>query len=152
MPAPKFLLDTNILFHLLRADELGKYVEAQYRLREVPYRPFISIVTAAEIWSLVSRRGLGETRREALEKMMANVLAVDISDRSVLDAYIGIDLFSHSQGISMGKNDLWIAATAKVTQATLLTTDKDFDHLDPKYLRRVWIDPEKFRLSPIKDK
>lgn len=35
-----------------------------------------------------------------------------------------------------------IAATANVTTATLLTTDKDFDHLDPSYLSRVWIDPK----------
>jgi len=41
----------------------------------------------------------------------------------------------------MGKNDLWIAATAHVTGATLLTTDKDFDHLDPQFLVRVWINP-----------
>lgn len=41
----------------------------------------------------------------------------------------------------MGKNDLWIAATASVTGATLLTTDGDFDHLESAFLTRVWIDP-----------
>ncbi len=41
----------------------------------------------------------------------------------------------------MGKNDLWIAATANATGALLLTTDKDFDHLDGAFLNRVWIDP-----------
>jgi tRNA(fMet)-specific endonuclease VapC len=34
----------------------------------------------------------------------------------------------------MGKNDLWIASTANVTNATLLTIDSDFDHLDGKYI------------------
>lgn len=29
----------------------------------------------------------------------------------------------------MGKNDLWIAATAHVTQSILITTDLDFNHL-----------------------
>jgi tRNA(fMet)-specific endonuclease VapC len=33
----------------------------------------------------------------------------------------------------MGKNDLWIAATAHVYEATLLTTDNDFDHLAPQF-------------------
>lgn len=28
----------------------------------------------------------------------------------------------------MGKNDLWIAATASVANVTLLTTDKDFNN------------------------
>lgn len=41
----------------------------------------------------------------------------------------------------MGDNDLWIAATAKVTGALLLTTDKDFDHLYPVHLQRDWINP-----------
>ena len=30
---------------------------------------------------------------------------------------------------NMGKNDLWIAATASITKTILLTTDNDFDHL-----------------------
>jgi len=34
----------------------------------------------------------------------------------------------------MGKNDLWIAATASVLEATLLTTDFDFDHLKGVFL------------------
>lgn len=36
---------------------------------------------------------------------------------------------------NMGKNDLWIAATASVTNATLITTDKDFYHLNNTYLK-----------------
>jgi len=36
---------------------------------------------------------------------------------------------------NMGKNDLWIAATAYVTEATLLTMDKDFEHLKDVYLK-----------------
>lgn len=34
----------------------------------------------------------------------------------------------------MGKNDLWIAATASVLGAILITSDKDFEHLDRKFL------------------
>jgi predicted nucleic acid-binding protein len=40
---------------------------------------------------------------------------------------------------------LWIAATAHATGARLLTTDHDFDHLDPTFLARDWIDPERHR-------
>jgi tRNA(fMet)-specific endonuclease VapC len=35
----------------------------------------------------------------------------------------------------MGKNDLWIAAVAIVQEAVVLTTDQDFDHLNPTFLR-----------------
>lgn len=40
----------------------------------------------------------------------------------------------------MGKNDLWIAATASVTNTTLITTDKDFVHLDNVYLKLVSVE------------
>ncbi len=35
---------------------------------------------------------------------------------------------------NMGKNDLWIAATAHILGAKLLTTDGDFNHLDGVFL------------------
>ncbi len=35
---------------------------------------------------------------------------------------------------TMGKNDLWIAATAFVYDAALITTDNDFDHLHSVFL------------------
>ncbi len=45
-------------------------------------------------------------------------------------------------GRPMGKNDLWIAATAKVSGLTLLTTDADFDHLHPAHLNRIRVDDQ----------
>jgi predicted nucleic acid-binding protein len=35
----------------------------------------------------------------------------------------------------MGKNDLWIAATAHLLNATLITTDNDFDHLKDAFIK-----------------
>ena len=35
----------------------------------------------------------------------------------------------------MGKNDLWIAATAALTEATLLTSNHDFDHLSEEVIK-----------------
>ncbi len=37
--------------------------------------------------------------------------------------------------INMGKNDIWIASTASLLEATLLTTDKDFQHLHNIFLQ-----------------
>jgi len=36
---------------------------------------------------------------------------------------------------NMGKNDRWIAATASVPDVDLLTSDKDFEHLDGACIR-----------------
>jgi tRNA(fMet)-specific endonuclease VapC len=70
-----------------------------------------------------------------------------IEDSQIVDAYGDIDAWSRANGRKMGKNDIWIAATALVTSTTILTTDKDFDHLhdpDPSRTWRVdreWVDP-----------
>ena len=34
----------------------------------------------------------------------------------------------------MGKNDIWIAATAHILNLTLVTTDHDFDHLEDIFI------------------
>ncbi|MDN5203316.1 hypothetical protein QQ008_18155 [Fulvivirgaceae bacterium BMA10] len=39
-----------------------------------------------------------------------------------------------SSAKNMGKNDLWIAATAFVAKAELITMDGDFDHLNGEFL------------------
>ncbi len=40
----------------------------------------------------------------------------------------------------MGQNDMWIAATASVLGAGLVTTDSDFDHLATTFVDLVSID------------
>jgi tRNA(fMet)-specific endonuclease VapC len=66
---------------------------------------------------------------------------VSIDDSEIIRAYAVIDAHSQRTGQPLGKNDAWIAATASVTGARLLTTDKDFDRLDPLFLLHDWIDP-----------
>lgn len=40
----------------------------------------------------------------------------------------------------MGKNDLWISATASVLNLTLLTTDDDSNHLENDFIQLKNID------------
>jgi hypothetical protein len=61
----------------------------------------------------------------------------------IVTAYGEIDHFTENvqkPARPMGKNDLWIAATAHVTGAALLTSDGDFDHLAPRFFRLVRVD------------
>jgi tRNA(fMet)-specific endonuclease VapC len=67
---------------------------------------------------------------------------VSIDDPEIIRAYAVIDAYGQRTGQPFGKNDAWIAATASVTGARVLTTDKDFDRLDPLFLSRDWIDPD----------
>ena len=61
-----------------------------------------------------------------MDQLLAQVVWVDINHPDVLNEYGELDHESELIGRKMGKNDLWIAATAKVSGATLLTTDGDF--------------------------
>ena len=56
-----------------------------------------------------------------------------------MEAYAVIDADSKSNGVSMGKNDLWIAEAAHVSGFDLIITDRDFDHLHPDFLTRTLI-------------
>ena len=147
MPAvvapPLYQPDTNILVHYIRRDWLQQEMEPIYQLLATPTVPIISYVIEAEIKSLAVQFGWGGLRTNQLGFVLSLLRRIHINEPGILDAYVAIDAFSVRQGIEMGKNDLWIAATAHVTNATLLTTDKDFDHLDGRYLTRIWIDPKK---------
>ena len=135
------LLDTNILLALVRRGALGGRILARFPLLTAPFPPLISFVTEAEIKSIASRQKWGKARKNQLDFILPVFTVVHIHEPGVLEAYVAIDNYSLTKGVKMGKNDLWTAATASATAATLLTTDKDFDHLPRSLVSCQWIDP-----------
>lgn len=131
----QLVLDTNILVHLLRGKLAGQVIERRYGIGQRTPRAVISVVTKGELKSLAHKFEWGPDKRERLNAMVAALPTVDISHASIHDAYAAIDFASFSLGVKMGKNDLWIAATALVIGGVLLTTDADYDHLGPTGLR-----------------
>ena len=139
-----YLLDTNVVVALVRGQALGAAIDLRFGLTQAKRRPIISVVTHGEIRVLARRNQWSESRVAALTRALNALVTVDINITSVIDAYVEIDLFSqkYPEGArNMGKNDLWIAACAKAAGATLLTTDKDFEHLTPALLAVMTIDP-----------
>jgi predicted nucleic acid-binding protein len=105
-----------------------------------------------EIYSLARQFHWGPKKIAAVTALLDNLVVQDINAPEILAAYGEIDHASRECGRAMGKNDVWIAATAKVTGATLLTTDRDFDHLsatNPLHtpglpaINVIWIDPDR---------
>jgi len=139
--ATGYLLDTNILVALMRNNAIGKAIEATYALSSSLHVHAISVVVAGEMHSLASQFGWGDAKRKSLESMLEEIVWVDINHPKIIHRYGEIDAASRADGAKMTKNDLWIAATASVTGLTLLTTDKDFDFVDGRFLTRIWIDP-----------
>ena len=104
--------------------------------------PAYSIVTEAELRSFAEQQSWDVARRQQTAFLLGYFNRMVIEDERIIEAYVLLDNYSRrlsTGAIKMGKNDLWIAATAYVLKAVLVTTDKDFDHLDGKYLIRLLI-------------
>lgn len=145
MSGPLYLLDTNVVLTLVRGNALAAVIDQRFGLRASKVRPFVCVVSHGEVRVLAARNNWGAQKLAALQNALDNLVTVDINHPDVLEAYVEIDLFSqrHPEGArNMGKNDLWIAACARATGSTLLTTDRDFDHLDGEFLPVEYVDPE----------
>jgi predicted nucleic acid-binding protein len=144
----KLLLDTNILVVLARGNEDAQRVRRYIDGLANP-QLFISVVNVAEAESLVTQWGWGSKKIEALRAIVRRLVTIDIESNHLplLEAYVHIDTYSKRKkacpkgnmlpqgAVKMGKNDLWLAATAYVLEATLLTMDADFDHLNGAFIQ-----------------
>lgn len=108
----------------------------------------ISVVTIGEIRSIALQNNWGEKRIAYVEDFLKEFIVIDVRYNDLLNAYTEIDAFSQGKlagkplstsSRNMGKNDLWIAATAYIMNAQLITMDKDFQHLDGKYFDLVYL-------------
>lgn len=137
------LFDTNILLHFLRQSAVSKQIEADFD----PFRPtnklLLSIVSEGEIRSIAIQSNWSVLRRQTLESELLDFAVIPIRSKDIIHRYAEIDAYSQNRmagkplpmtARNMSKNDLWIAATASILNAKLLTTDNDFDHLDGVYL------------------
>lgn len=140
-----YLLDTNILLHIMRNSELWMKTEERFNFFGDNNKVFISIVSEAEIYSLAGQLNWGKDRIIKLGQILDNFKALYIN-KDVVRQYVEIDVFSQGRhqifklpknmtARNMGKNDLWIAATAVLANAELITTDQDFNHLDGTFLK-----------------
>jgi tRNA(fMet)-specific endonuclease VapC len=146
-----YFFDTNIILAYLRQNRIADTVTAILILTETN-RVYISVVTIGEIWSIATQNNWGSARRTKLEELLDSYIQISVVENELLIRYAEIDAFSqnklpnHPLGDSarnMGKNDLWIAASASLLSASLITTDKDFDHLHGRFIEVIWIDPSK---------
>jgi tRNA(fMet)-specific endonuclease VapC len=142
----RFLLDTNILLHLVRgginSTPLIAELEARFDLFTGRNRVFLSYVTVGEIRVIGEKNHWGADKWTELNRLLGGFQVVPLTGPELLDAYVSVDTYSHYLGREVGsKNDLWIAATAHVYGLTLITTDKDIDHLGGEYFPLSYLDP-----------
>jgi tRNA(fMet)-specific endonuclease VapC len=105
----------------------------------------VSVVTLGEMWSLAYQFRWETRKQERLKSILDRFTAIPITDE-IIYRYAQIDAYSQGKlperalpagmtSRNMGKNDLWIAATASITDSLLVTTDHDFDHLAGNFVR-----------------
>lgn len=102
-----------------------------------------------ELESLAKRNKWDLKRIKSVESFISKCVVTAINFKDLHQRYGEIDAFSQGKLTSkklnlsarnMGKNDLLIAATASLLNAHLITTDKDFDHLDKVYLDLIFVE------------
>ena len=139
----KYLLDTNVLLFYVRAGPTRLFLQNTFRPFDDGNEAFISIVSAAEILVLAEKHRWGETKVNALQELLENATVIDIEFQELVEHYVNIELFNLNihpdkartgSAIKLGKNDIWIAATAALVGATLLTSDNDFNHLNGEFI------------------
>jgi len=139
----EYLLDTNIVLTYARNTEVTKKLEAKLKLLSGDHRLIISIVSVGELKAFMKKNKWGNKKISQLERLVDKFMVADINVEEIIERYAKIDAFSQGKlenrkskftARNMGKNDLWIAATASYLDVELITTDKDFEHLNGEYL------------------
>lgn len=151
MESETYVFDTGILVGYARDAPYSRYVDATYNPIGGDHITVVSVVSRGELSSLAYQFGWDEQKRDKLQRHLDRITTVGVNQHQIIDRYAEIDAYSQNVhperklGMSdrnMGKNDVWIAATASVIDATLITTDDDFDHLHGEFLDRIYVDPD----------
>lgn len=139
----------------IRGAESADKIEDDLKLFGSGNNVAISVVTMGELRSIAKQRGYGENKTKKLEELLRSLAIIDINIEEVIERYAEIDTYSQGKlqekpveftARNMGKNDLWIAATASVYDLTLISTDQDFNHLDNKFLWLKQVDLSRYKV------
>jgi tRNA(fMet)-specific endonuclease VapC len=129
------LLDTNVLIYLAK----DRTLTLLHRVNPDNQKVYVSVVTIAELKSFALQNGWGARKLGLLESLLEDISVIEVGE-ILSDTYAQIDAYAQHRNPrftnyafktarNMGKNDIWIAATAALLGLKLVTTDRDFDHL-----------------------
>lgn len=127
------IFDTNLIIRNIRQQQ------------PLPGKVVIPIVVVGELEAFALKADWGYQKVTFLRSLLDTYPLIEIT-QELTNWYARVDAYSQgklkgqplSQGLSarnMGKNDIWIAATALYFDFELHTADHDFDHLSKYGLR-----------------
>ena len=149
-----YILDTNILILLVKSKLFSSFFRENY-LQDAENRFSYTHISLGELSSITRQNQWGQQKLILLNQILKGFELIRANSIPIINNYGIIDAYSQGKlkgkplpnGMSarnMGKNDLWIAASAMELKATLLTTDKDFDHLHTQLIDVEVIDTALF--------
>lgn len=134
-----YFLDTNIFITFTQRKDFRTFFNNKYNKEQL----VTSVVVEGELNSFSTQRKWGLYKRQTFTRFLNRTIISPIKTEAIINRYAEIDAYSQGKhstlklpmsARNMGKNDLWIAATASVLGTTLLTTDTDFNHLNNIFL------------------
>ena len=135
------LVDTNILIYFLRTKEDGRRVDKIYRFSENLERIHLSAITLAEIGAIAKWRRWGAERIRNFQRFADQAYLIETLNPDTVQNYSEFYVESLKRGKGIGQNDLWLAATARAYDLTLLTADSDFQWIPSDLLKIEFFQP-----------
>ena len=96
----------------------------------------ISVVTIAESRFGYLTAGWGVRRADVVERALQEFVQFPVDDREA-DAWARLGASARARGVTIGDNDLWIAATSMVRRYPLVTCDRDHQRIAPELSAEV---------------
>lgn len=132
---PLYLLDTNTVSHLIK-----RHPQVTQHLLAVPMHSVcISAITAGELAFGLAKRPEAVALKAAVNEFLRRVEVLPW-DAAVAQTYGALRAQMQSKGTPLAALDMQIAAHALHVNATLVTSDRAFLHID-QLLVENWIEP-----------
>ena len=133
------VLDTSVVVDVARNNRSGQAILETYSLKSRVDRPLISVITTGEMLGIAKSQSWTSDKTKVLHELLSEFVKLELTPE-VVEAYSDLVALCRQKNHTMGQqNDMWIAATAKVTGAVLLTADSGFNWLNPQFIRVEYI-------------
>ena len=134
------VLDTSVVVDVARNNRSGQAILETYSLKSRIDRPLISVITTGEMLGIAKSQSWTSDKTKVLHELLSEFVKLELTPE-VVEAYSDLVALCRQKNHTMGQqNDMWIAATAKVTGAVLLTGDSGFNWLNPQFIRVEYIE------------
>ena len=123
-----YIVDTNVIIKMLKADERAVELFEQADKIEIP------AIVAGELFYGAENSGRKQENLNMFSDFLSqyNIIEVDLPISKV---YGEIKAQLKRDGLTIPENDIWIAATSKVKQSTLITFDSHFSQINGLHVK-----------------